>query len=155
MKDYQDMVREQLPEVAEENIMVEPINRNTGPAVSWATVKMLKRNANARMMVTPSDQMITDDTAFANDMLKALDSFMAVGTHGYVRFLPPADLHTLGAQAMLSNGFHLRRQSFEIAKQGGLANWKGGACQVEGELTPTEGARSISEKCFICKSIGL
>lgn len=50
-------------------------------------------------------------------------AFMAVGTHGYVRFLPPADLHTLGAQAMLSNGFHLRRQSFEIAKAGGLANW--------------------------------
>ena len=51
-------------------------------------------------------------------------AFMAVGTHGYVRFLPPDDLHVLGAQAMLSNGFHLRRQSYEIAKAGGLANWK-------------------------------
>lgn len=50
-------------------------------------------------------------------------AFMAVGTHGYVRFLPPTDLHALGAQAMLSNGFHLRRESFNIAKQGGLANW--------------------------------
>ncbi len=58
-------------------------------------------------------------------------AFMAVGTHGYVRFLPPSDLHSLGAQAMLSNGFHLRRQSSEIAKAGGLAKWIPGPCQVK------------------------
>jgi queuine tRNA-ribosyltransferase len=58
-------------------------------------------------------------------------TFMAVGTHGYVRFLPPSDLHSLGAQAMLSNGFHLRRQSSEIAKAGGLAKWIPGPCQVK------------------------
>lgn len=58
-------------------------------------------------------------------------AFMAVGTHGYVRFLPPSDLHSLGAQAMLSNGFHLRRQSSEIAEAGGLAKWIPGPCQVE------------------------
>lgn len=51
-------------------------------------------------------------------------AFMAVGTRGYVRFLSAKDLHELGAQAMLSNGFHLRRQSEEIAKFGGLAEWK-------------------------------
>lgn len=50
-------------------------------------------------------------------------AFMAVGTHGYVRFVPPADLHTLGAQAMLSNGYHLRRESPAIAAVGGLATW--------------------------------
>lgn len=59
-------------------------------------------------------------------------AFMAVGTHGYVRFVPPADLHALGAQAMLSNGFHLRRESPEIAKSGGLANWIG----ETGDLLP-------------------
>lgn len=48
-------------------------------------------------------------------------AFVAVGTHGYVRFLPPEDLHALGAQAMLSNGFHLRRESYKIAEAGGLA----------------------------------
>lgn len=51
-------------------------------------------------------------------------AFMAVGTHGYVRFLSAADLHTIQAQAMLSNGYHLRRQSPEIAKSGGLATWQ-------------------------------
>lgn len=50
-------------------------------------------------------------------------AFMAVGTHGYVRFMSSEDLHKLGAQAMLSNGYHLRRQSEEVAKSGGLAAW--------------------------------
>lgn len=52
-------------------------------------------------------------------------AFMTVGTQGYVRFLKPEDLVAIGAQAMLSNGYHLRRTSFEIAKQKGLANWSG------------------------------
>ncbi len=51
-------------------------------------------------------------------------AFMAVGTHGYVRFLSSADLHDIGAQAMLSNGYHLRRQSPAIAQAGGLAQWQ-------------------------------
>ena len=53
-------------------------------------------------------------------------AFMAVGTRGYVRFISSEDLHNLGAQAMLSNGYHLRRQAPEIAKAGGLAKWKPG-----------------------------
>ena len=52
-------------------------------------------------------------------------AFMTVGTQGYVRFLKPEDLVTIGAQAMVSNGYHLRRTSFEIAKQKGLSNWSG------------------------------
>lgn len=51
-------------------------------------------------------------------------AFMAVGTHGYVRFLSSTDLHNLGAQAMLANGYHLRRLAPEIAKLGGLAAWE-------------------------------
>ena len=52
-------------------------------------------------------------------------AFMTVGTQGYVRFLQPEDLAAIGAQAMLSNGYHLRRTSFEIAEQKGLSNWSG------------------------------
>jgi len=51
-------------------------------------------------------------------------AFMAVGTHGYVRFLAANDLRAVGVQAMLSNGYHLRRESPEIAAAGGLAEWQ-------------------------------
>lgn len=51
-------------------------------------------------------------------------AFMSVGTNGYVRFLSAEDLRQLHAQAMLSNGYHLRRHCYEIAQTGGLANWQ-------------------------------
>ncbi len=52
-------------------------------------------------------------------------AFMSVGTKGEVRFLSMDELKSVNAQAMLSNGYHLRNQSKEIAKQGGLAEWSG------------------------------
>ena len=52
-------------------------------------------------------------------------AFMCVGTKGEVRFLSMDDLKSIQAQAMLSNGYHLRNQSFEIASKGGLAKWSG------------------------------
>lgn len=50
-------------------------------------------------------------------------AFMSVGTHGVVKFVSFADLRNISAQTMLSNGYHLRNKSYEIAKNGGLANW--------------------------------
>jgi len=77
-KDYAHIVREQLPDVAENNLMIEPVNRNTGPATTWAGMKICRRNSKARMIVTPSDQHITNEARFASDVLQALDY---VGRH--------------------------------------------------------------------------
>ena len=52
-------------------------------------------------------------------------AFMAVGTNGAVRFMSMEDLNAVNAQAMLSNGYHLRNISPEIAEKGGLAAWSG------------------------------
>lgn len=52
-------------------------------------------------------------------------AFISVGTKGEVRFVSMEELKSVNAQAMLSNGFHLRNTSFAIAEQGGLAAWSG------------------------------
>lgn len=52
-------------------------------------------------------------------------AFMCVGTKGEVRFVSMEDMKNINAQAMLSNGYHLRNISLEIANQGGLAQWSG------------------------------
>lgn len=52
-------------------------------------------------------------------------AFMTVGTQGYVRFVSSEQLQEIGAQAMLSNGYHLRRKSYKIAEEGGLSKWSG------------------------------
>mgnify|MGYP001278195887 CR=1 FL=1 len=50
-------------------------------------------------------------------------AFMCVGTHGEVRFVSMEELKSINAQAMLSNGYHLRNISPEIAANGGLSAW--------------------------------
>ncbi|MBR3233639.1 tRNA guanosine(34) transglycosylase Tgt [Candidatus Saccharibacteria bacterium] len=52
-------------------------------------------------------------------------AFMVVGTMGYVKNLSNDDMQDIKAQAMLSNGYHLRGKSAEIAKDGGLAKYSG------------------------------
>lgn len=52
-------------------------------------------------------------------------AFMTVGTQGYIRFVSSEQLQEIGAQAMLSNGYHLRRKSYKIAEEGGLSKWSG------------------------------
>ena len=50
-------------------------------------------------------------------------AFMTVGTKGEVRFVSMEDMKNINAQAMLSNGYHLRNLSPEIADKGGLSQW--------------------------------
>lgn len=50
-------------------------------------------------------------------------AFMTVGTKGEVRFVSMQDMEAIHAQAMLSNGYHLRNRSWEIEAEGGLASW--------------------------------
>jgi|InofroStandDraft_1065614.scaffolds.fasta_scaffold17944_2 queuine tRNA-ribosyltransferase len=77
-------------------------------------------------------------------------AFMAVGTRGYVRFISADDLHELGAQAMLSNGYHLRRQAAKIAKAGGLAEWKPLSFDQPFPFTEPAASRPVvtGETCF-------
>lgn len=62
--EYRDLVKEQLPDVPEGNILVEPCRRNTAPCICYVSWKIKKRNPRANVVVTPSDHMITDVKAF-------------------------------------------------------------------------------------------
>ena len=63
-KEYLELVKEQLPEVPEINIMLEPIHRNTAPSVAWAAMRILQRNNEANIIISPSDQLVLDEGAF-------------------------------------------------------------------------------------------
>src|SRR6056297_3670532 len=71
---YQDLVREQLPEVGQEQIVGEPAMRNTAPAVLLAALKIRKRSKNAIMLMAPSDHWIEDEKAFFEDIDLAVKS---------------------------------------------------------------------------------
>lgn len=72
-KEYHALTREQLPEVPEHHVLVEPVHRNTAPSVAWATMRILRENPEANVIVTPSDQMVLREEAFAESMGRGID----------------------------------------------------------------------------------
>ena len=62
--DYADMTVEQLPELASENLLLEPQARNTAPCIAWATAFIKARDPEAIEVVMPADHLIPDAGAF-------------------------------------------------------------------------------------------
>ena len=67
-KEYLTMVKEQLPDFPERNILVEPVNRNTAPSVAWANMRIKRSNPDANIIITPSDQLVVDETSFMHSV---------------------------------------------------------------------------------------
>ncbi|RRQ47423.1 mannose-1-phosphate guanylyltransferase [Maribacter algicola] len=65
---YNNLVLEQLPMVSQEQVVLEPAMRNTGPCILYAALKIQKMNPNGVMIVAPSDHWIEDEEAFAADV---------------------------------------------------------------------------------------
>lgn len=55
---------EQLPEIPADNVLLEPIGRNTAPCIGLAAIHLLHRDPNAVMLVTPADHVISPDGLF-------------------------------------------------------------------------------------------
>ena len=70
---YGNLVREQLPKLKEENILLEPYARNTAPCIAYATYKLLQKNPEAHMIVTPSDHAIDNENLFVETITQAFE----------------------------------------------------------------------------------
>ena len=73
---YAGIVREQLPEVPVENILLEPCRRNTAPCIAYVSWRIKKLNPKANIVVSPSDHIVTDVKEFDRVVSSAL-SFVA------------------------------------------------------------------------------
>lgn len=61
---YKEMVMQQLPDVLEEHVLLEPFRRNTAPCIAYATYKLLQKNPDASVVVAPSDHLILNEEIF-------------------------------------------------------------------------------------------
>ena len=66
---YAGLVREQLPEISESQILLEPARRNTAPCIAWAVWHIAARDPEASIIVTPSDHVITREREFEESIL--------------------------------------------------------------------------------------
>ncbi len=67
-KEYLSIVKEQLPDVEERHILVEPLNRNTAPSVAWANMRILRIDPEANIVVSPSDHMVMNEDSFQRSL---------------------------------------------------------------------------------------
>ena len=82
---YKDLVLEQLPELSPEQVLSEPLGRNTAPCIAYAAFRLKNIDPESIMIVTPSDHLILDEAAFRNVMEDAVgfasenDALVTVG----------------------------------------------------------------------------
>lgn len=106
-QDYKTLVLEQLPLIPEQNILCEPVGKNTAPCIGLGAVHITEKYGDAIMMVLPSDHLIKYNSIFASTLEDACavaeqgENLVTIGItpdcpetgYGYIKFEPE---HMLG-----------------------------------------------------------
>jgi mannose-1-phosphate guanylyltransferase len=71
--EYLEKIKGELPEINDENIFVEPENKETATCIGLSAVELLKKDKDAVMMVLPSDHYINGEKAFLDTLQQAVD----------------------------------------------------------------------------------
>ena len=69
---YRSLVKDQLPDVPEENILAEPCARNTAPCIAFAAAVIGRKYDDAVMLVLPSDHLIGYENIYVKTLKKAV-----------------------------------------------------------------------------------
>ncbi len=69
---YLDLVKAQLPQLKEDQILLEPCRKNTAPCIAYASYKIYAKNPNANIIVAPSDHLILKQKEFEHAINLAL-----------------------------------------------------------------------------------
>lgn len=101
-EEHVQLVKEQLPDMTADQILSEPMRKNTAPCIAYASYKIQKINQDAVIVVSPSDHLILKESEFhttitkAADQAKTQDKLITLGItpsrpetgYGYIQFLP-------------------------------------------------------------------
>lgn len=99
-KEYRSLVQQQLPDIPTENIICEPVSRNTAPCIGLGAIHISKKYDDAIMVVLPSDHLIKYNGMFVNalkdscEIAKQDDNLVTIGItpdypetgYGYIKF---------------------------------------------------------------------
>lgn len=85
-KSQQAQVEQELPEIPREQILAEPVGRNTAPCIGWAATHIRRRDADAIMAVLPADHYISEAEGYIQTLNRGLDAathgdFVTIGIH--------------------------------------------------------------------------
>lgn len=103
---YASLVKEQLPELKDSQILTEPERKNTAPCITYAAAKIHAINPNATLVVAPSDHLILKEEKFTEIVNTAIstankeDRLVTLGIkptrpdtgYGYIEFIEDGDI---------------------------------------------------------------
>lgn len=106
---YKDLVLQQLPELNESQVLLEPLRRNTAPCLAYATYKIKTINPDANLIVAPSDHLILKEEEFIRqikngiEFVKSNNALLTLGIkpnrpetgYGYIQVKNKTDFDTL------------------------------------------------------------
>jgi mannose-1-phosphate guanylyltransferase len=101
-QEYKELVKQQLPDLTDDQILLEPYRRNTAPCIAYACYKIASRNPEANIVVAPADHIILKEEVFRDTIKVALastrqeDILLTLGIqpnrpdtgYGYIQYLP-------------------------------------------------------------------
>lgn len=99
-KQYVELVAQQLPQLKIENILAEPVMRNTAPCIAYAVKKIEEESPEASMLITPADHVISNEYNFKRvinlglDFVAENDAILTIGItptepntgYGYIEY---------------------------------------------------------------------
>ena len=71
-KQYVHLVKQQLPEIKNAQIIAEPARKNTAPCIAYMSFKLAAKNNDAQLIVCPSDHLVESKRAFNASIKRAL-----------------------------------------------------------------------------------
>ncbi len=97
---YIETLKEQIPEISDDNIISEPSRKNTSPCAAYFAHKLLAMNPDANIIMSPADHLIMDEEAFEKTAKEALsfvsqnDALLTLGIkptrpdtgYGYIQY---------------------------------------------------------------------
>lgn len=72
-ENYKELVKEHLPFLEDDQILLEPVRRNTAPCIAYASYKIAAKNPDANLVVSPADHIIQDKDNFEQTILEVLE----------------------------------------------------------------------------------
>lgn len=128
-KKQKDIINELiLNDLPRENILFEPVGRNTAACIAYAAIAIQKKSPDAVMCVLPSDHHIADEAGFGKTLTKACKvaeetgklitigikpTFPSTG-YGYIRYNPEPESCTNGAYEV---GDFIEKPNIEKARK--------------------------------------
>lgn len=106
---YKDLVLNQIPQLKESQVLLEPLRRNTAPCLAYATYKIKTVNPDANLIVAPSDHLILKEEEFIRqikngiEFIKKNNALLTLGIkpnrpetgYGYIQVKKKEDFDTL------------------------------------------------------------